>query len=107
MKQCRFTLNIGLMEIHKQFGPLFNPKITQEWKENQLDLLSQRFGYLTERLKGKPYTGTEQIRVHAEFGMNSNLGSTRHSSLIWVIVHSEDRARVRHRPGIQVMQKVK
>ena len=26
---------------------------------------------------------------------------------LWVIVHSEDRARVRHRPGIQVMQKVK
>ena len=28
-------------------------------------------------------------------------------NLLWVIVHSEDRARVRHRPGIQVMQKVK
>jgi hypothetical protein len=28
-------------------------------------------------------------------------------SLLWVIVHSEDCARVRHRSGIQVMQKVK
>jgi hypothetical protein len=28
-------------------------------------------------------------------------------NLLWVIVHSEDRARVRPRPGIQVMQKVK
>jgi hypothetical protein len=27
--------------------------------------------------------------------------------LLWVIVHSEDRVRVRHRLGIQVMQKVK
>src|ERR687887_814205 len=44
-------LNFTSSEIHKQFGPLFNPKITQEWKENQLDLLSRRFDYLTERLK--------------------------------------------------------
>jgi hypothetical protein len=28
-------------------------------------------------------------------------------NLLCVIVHSEDRARVRHRPGIQVMRKVK
>lgn len=26
-------LNFTSSEIHKQFGPLFNPKITQEWKE--------------------------------------------------------------------------
>ena len=56
-------LNFTSSEIHKQFGPLFNPKITQEWKENQLDLLSRRFDYLTERLKGKPYLMGEQFTV--------------------------------------------
>ncbi|HZA28468.1 MAG TPA: glutathione transferase GstA, partial [Gammaproteobacteria bacterium] len=56
-------LNFVSSEIHKQFSPLFNPKITQEWKENQLDLLSRRFDYLTEKLKGKPYLMGEQFTV--------------------------------------------
>jgi len=50
-------------EIHKQFGPLFNPKITAEWRENQLDLLSRRFDYLTERLNGKPYLMGDQLTL--------------------------------------------
>ena len=48
-------LNFVSSEIHKQFGPLFNPKITTEWKANQLDLLGRRFDYLTERLNGQSY----------------------------------------------------
>ncbi|MGH8651824.1 MAG: hypothetical protein ACREYE_06405 [Gammaproteobacteria bacterium] len=45
-------LNFVSSEIHKQFGPLFNPKITVEWKANQLDLLGRRFDYLCP--SGKP-----------------------------------------------------
>jgi glutathione S-transferase len=45
-------LNFVSSEIHKQFAPFFNPKITAEWKANQLDLLGRRFDYLTERLNG-------------------------------------------------------
>ncbi|MGH8644867.1 MAG: glutathione transferase GstA [Gammaproteobacteria bacterium] len=48
-------LNFVSSEIHKQFSPLFNPKITAEWRENQLDLLSRRFDYLAERFNGNPY----------------------------------------------------
>lgn len=40
---CSMAPHIGLRE-----------EITAEWKENQLDLLSRRFGYLPERLNGKP-----------------------------------------------------
>jgi glutathione S-transferase len=56
-------LNFVSSEIHKQFGPLFNPKITPEWKANQLDLLGRRFDYLTERLNGRPYLMGDQFTV--------------------------------------------
>jgi hypothetical protein len=48
-------LNFVSSEIHKQFAPLFNAKITVEWKANQLDRLGRRFDYLTERLNGQSY----------------------------------------------------
>jgi glutathione S-transferase len=51
------------MRNHKQFGPLFNPKITAEWRENQLDLLGRRFDYLTERFNGKPYLAGDRFTV--------------------------------------------
>ncbi|MGH8607592.1 MAG: glutathione transferase GstA, partial [Gammaproteobacteria bacterium] len=56
-------LNFVSSEIHKQFSPLFNPKITAEWRQNQLDLLSRRFDYLTERLNGKSYLMGDQLTV--------------------------------------------
>jgi glutathione S-transferase len=39
-------LNFITGEIHKAFSPLFNPKITDEWKNNQLELLARRFDYV-------------------------------------------------------------
>lgn len=48
-------LNFISSEIHKQFSPFFNPKITPEWRENQLNLLGRRFDYLSERLGDKPF----------------------------------------------------
>jgi len=48
-------LNFIASEIHKQFGPMFNPKITPEWRQNQLNALSRRFDYLSERLAGNQY----------------------------------------------------
>ena len=48
-------MNFITSEVHKQFGPLFNPKTPEEWKENQLNLLNTRFDYLAENLEGKQY----------------------------------------------------
>ncbi len=56
-------LNFVSSEIHKQFGPLFNPKITVEWRENQLALLGRRLDYLSERLNGKPYLMGDRFTV--------------------------------------------
>ncbi|MHB8455675.1 MAG: glutathione transferase GstA [Acidiferrobacterales bacterium] len=50
-------------EVHKQFGPLFNPKVPEEWKQNQLNVLSKRFDYLTERLKGKQYVMGDKFTI--------------------------------------------
>lgn len=56
-------LNFVTSEIHKQFGPLFNPKITPEWKDNQLSRLAQRFDYLEPRLDSRPYLMGDQFTV--------------------------------------------
>jgi glutathione S-transferase len=56
-------LNFVASELHKQIGPLFNPKVTGEWKESQLDLLGKRFDYLSERLSGRQYLMGDQFTV--------------------------------------------
>jgi glutathione S-transferase len=56
-------LNFVSSEIHKQFAPLFNPKITAEWRANQLEVLGRRFDYLAQRLNGKPYLMGDQFTV--------------------------------------------
>lgn len=56
-------LNFVSSEIHKQFGPLFNPQITPEWKANQFNVLGRRFDYLSERLNRQPYLMGERFSV--------------------------------------------
>lgn len=58
-------LNFVSTEIHKQLAPLFNPRMTQEWKDNQLELLDKRFAYLNERLTGKQYVMDRYTLVDA------------------------------------------
>ncbi len=48
-------LNYVATEIHKTLGALFNPKITPEWKENQIALFGKRCELLTRNLGGKQY----------------------------------------------------
>jgi glutathione S-transferase len=56
-------LNYVATEVHKQYSPLFNPKLPAEWRENQLSVLAKRFDYLTQRLTGRPYLMGEQFTV--------------------------------------------
>jgi glutathione S-transferase len=48
-------LNFISTEIHKSFGPLWNPKTPEETRQNQKNLLAKRFDYLAGQLKGKQY----------------------------------------------------
>ena len=48
-------LNFISSEIHKTLGALFNPKVTLEWKENQIALFGRRCDYIVKALGNKPY----------------------------------------------------
>ncbi|HEX2796729.1 MAG TPA: glutathione transferase GstA [Immundisolibacter sp.] len=49
------TLNFIATELHKSFGPLFNPASTDEAKKAAIDMIGKRFGYLDKQLAGKQY----------------------------------------------------
>lgn len=56
-------MNFLTSEIQKQFGPLFNPRVTPEWRENQLSVLERRLDYLNGRLADKPYLMDDNFTV--------------------------------------------
>jgi len=56
-------LNFLTSEIHKIFAPLFNAKITAEWKEYQLNTLNRRFDFLAQSLDGKQYLMGDKFTV--------------------------------------------
>jgi glutathione S-transferase len=43
-------INFTATEIHKTFGPLFDPSLSEELKQRQIGLLSKRFAYLDKHL---------------------------------------------------------
>jgi glutathione S-transferase len=48
-------LNYITSELHKSFGPLFNPSISADWKTATLANLDKKFQWLTDHLENKPY----------------------------------------------------
>ncbi len=42
-------------ELHKSFGPFFNPQATQEWKEAAMANIERRLTYADQQLKGQDY----------------------------------------------------
>lgn len=56
-------LNFIAAEIHKTLGALFNPKITPEWKANQIALFGRRCDYLIQAIGSRPYLMGERFSV--------------------------------------------
>src|ERR1700690_1479038 len=56
-------LNFTSTEIHKTLGALFNPKITPEWRDNQVALFGRRADWLAARLGNKPYLMGDKFTV--------------------------------------------
>lgn len=56
-------INFISAEIHKTFGPLWNPKTPDVTRENQIALLGKRFDYVTGQLKNKQYLSGDQFTV--------------------------------------------
>lgn len=50
-------------EIHKGFGPLFDPSFSAETKQIFKDKLGKRFDWLTVQLQGKNYLMGDQFTV--------------------------------------------
>ena len=48
-------LNYVATELHKGFGPLWNPASTPEAKEQTRELLAKKFDYVQDRLESGPY----------------------------------------------------
>ena len=42
-------------EVHKSFGPLFNPAASEEIKQGARDLIGKKFDYLEQRMEGNDY----------------------------------------------------
>ncbi|MFO1434182.1 MAG: glutathione transferase GstA [Candidatus Competibacteraceae bacterium] len=56
-------LNFITSEIHKQFSPLFNPALPDDWKQAAHDALARRFDWLSTQLTGKSYLMGENFTV--------------------------------------------
>jgi glutathione S-transferase len=50
-------------EIHKNYGPLFNPKITPEGREHQFTYLRKRFEFLDKGIAGKQFLLGDRFTV--------------------------------------------
>jgi len=56
-------LNFIASEMHKALGALFNPKITPEWKDNQIALFGRRCDFVVKALGGKPYLMGDKFTI--------------------------------------------
>lgn len=56
-------LNYIATEVHKTFSPMYNPRATDELRQNQRDLLALRFDFLAKALDGKSYLMGDQFTV--------------------------------------------
>jgi glutathione S-transferase len=56
-------LNYISAEVHKSFGPLFNPAATDDMKAAARSVLAQRFTYLGRKLEGRDYLMGSQFSV--------------------------------------------
>ena len=53
--QLMETLNYITSEVHKGFGPLFNPEASAEWKDAARTALGKKFDWLSGHIGDKPY----------------------------------------------------
>jgi glutathione S-transferase len=56
-------LNFISSEMHKTLSALFNPKLTPEWKDNQIALFGRRCDFLVKVLGSKPYLMGDKFTI--------------------------------------------
>jgi glutathione S-transferase len=77
-------LNFVATELHKGFGPLWNPRAATEWKQATRDLLAKKFDYVEQQLGDRDFLTGNQFTI-ADAYLFVMLG--------WTPVHEIDLAR--------------
>jgi glutathione S-transferase len=95
-------LNYITSEVHKGFSPLFNPKITPDWKEITLAALGKKFDWLSTQLADKPYLLGDSFSV-ADAYLFTVMGWTKPLKIDlskWPVLVAY-QARIGQRPKVQ------
>lgn len=105
--QLQEWLNYIATEVHKNFGPLFNPASTPEMKEGAKTNLVKRFDWLSEKLTGRDFLMGAQFTV-ADAYLAVVLGWTRVVGIDLAGTHpvlGAYQTRVLSRPAAQAAMK--
>jgi glutathione S-transferase len=100
--QLMEILNYITSEVHKGFSPLFNPKISADWKASALANLDKKFDRLSKFLTGKTYLMGNTFTV-ADAYLFTVLNWTGHLGIElakWPVL-TAFQARVAQRPKVQ------
>jgi glutathione S-transferase len=89
-------------EVHKGFGPLWNPQTPAEVRERTVKALGNRFGYLAQTLEKQPFLmGNEFTIADAYLFVVLNWSDYHKVDLSPWPALQQFRARVAARPGVQ------
>jgi glutathione S-transferase len=100
--QLMEILNYITSELHKGFGPLFNPKISADWKASTLLNLDKKFAWLSSFLGNKTYLMGTTFTV-ADAYLFTVLSWSSHVGIDlapWPVLTAY-QARVAQRPKVQ------
>jgi glutathione S-transferase len=100
--QLMELLNYITSEMHKGFSPLFNPKISEDWKASALANLEKKFEWLTGFLKGKTFLMGSTFTV-ADAYLFTVLNWTGHLKIDlgkWPVLTAY-QSRIAQRPKVQ------
>jgi glutathione S-transferase len=95
-------LNYITSEVHKGFGPLFNPKISADWKASALSNLEKKFAWLSGFLAGKTHLMGDAFTV-ADAYLFTVLAWTGHLKIDlepWPVLVAY-QSRIAQRPKVQ------
>ncbi len=99
-------LNFISTELHKGFGPLFNPRTPDAWKDIVKAQLARRFDSVSARLEGKTFLMGDDFTV-ADAYLFTILGWGRHVGIDlapWPVLTAY-LGRVAARPAVQATLK--
>jgi glutathione S-transferase len=100
--QLMEILNYITSELHKSYGPLFNPKISADWKASTLSNLDKKFTWLSGRLGNKNYLLGDNFTV-ADAYLFTVLSWSAHVAIDlapWPVLTAY-QSRIAQRPKVQ------